>query len=92
MYFERFGITKGIDLAESNSSKECIIFHHWVFNDEFKYQYFVCNGCHDLKMLSVNVSNTVIITVKNVDYRCITHNRNFGAVNLFKNALVENHG
>ena len=31
------------------------------------------NGCHDLSMLSVNIRNNAIITVKNVDYRCTIH-------------------
>ena len=33
----------------------------------------ICH-CHDLTMLSVNVSDIDIITIKNVDYRCIIHN------------------
>ena len=40
-------------------------------NHGFKFQHFICNGCHDLKMLSVSVSDIAIITVKDVDYRCI---------------------
>ena len=27
---------------------------HESVNNEFKFQDSVCNGCHDLKMLSVN--------------------------------------
>ena len=45
-----------------------------VLNHGFEFQDSVCNGCHDLRMLSVNIRDTVIITVKNVDYRCIIHN------------------
>ena len=41
---------------------------HESVNNEFKFQDSVCNGCHDLKMLSVNICNIAIITVKNVDY------------------------
>ena len=44
------------------------------FNHEFKFQDYVCNDCHDLTMVSVNISDIVIITVKIVDYRCIIHN------------------
>ena len=32
------------------------------------------NDCHDLTMLSVNISNIAVITVKNVDYHYIIHN------------------
>ena len=45
-------------------------------NHEFQFQDFVCNGCHDLAMLSVNISDTAVITFKNVDHRCIIHNIN----------------
>ena len=37
-------------------------------NNEFKFQDSVCSGCHDLTMLSVNICNIAVITVKNVDY------------------------
>ena len=53
----------------------------------------ICNGCHDLTMLSVNISNIAIIIVKYVDYRCIIHNiRKSEAVNLLKNSVLENCG
>ena len=73
LYYDRIDISKGIDLAKSNNSKECMICHYWLFNHELKFQNYVCNGCHDLTMLSVNISDVAIITVKNVDYRCIVH-------------------
>ena len=53
----------------------------------------ICNVCHDLTMLSVNISNIAIIIVKYVDYRCIIHNiRKSEAVNLLKNSVLENCG
>ena len=39
-----------------------------VFNRWFKLQDSVCNGYHDLTLLSVNISNIAIITIKNFDY------------------------
>ena len=39
-----------------------------VFNHWFKLQDSVCNGYHDLTLLSVNISNIAIITIKNFDY------------------------
>ena len=44
-------------------------------------------------MPNVNISNIAIITVKNVDYRCIMYNINkSGATDLLKNFLLENCG
>ena len=33
----------------------------------------VCNGCDDLIMLSVNITDIVITAVKRADYFCIIH-------------------
>ena len=74
LYYDRIDISEGIDSTESNKSRECMICHYWFFNHGFKFQDYVCNGCHDLKMLSVNISDIVITTVKNVDYCCIIYN------------------
>ena len=46
----------------------------FFFSHGFESQDSVCNGCHDLTMVSVKISNIAIITVNNVDYCCITHN------------------
>ena len=51
------------------------------FNNGFKFQDFVCNGCNNLINLSVNISNIAIITVKNVDYCCIIYNINKSEAN-----------
>ena len=49
--------------------------------------------CHDLTMLSVNISNVAIITIKNVDYCCIIHNiTKSEAINLLKNSVFEDRG
>ena len=91
LYYDRIDISKGIDLAKSNSSK-CTICHYW-FNHGFNFQDYVCNGCHDLSMLSVNISNITIITVKNVDYRCIIHNiAKSEATNLSENSFLKDRG
>ena len=77
LYYDRIDISKLIDLIKSNNSKECMICHYWFFNHGFKLQGYACNGCYDLTMLSVNINDIAIITVKNVDYGCITHNINW---------------
>ena len=65
-----------------------MICHYWFFNHGLKFQDYVYNGCYDLTMLSVNVSDIAIITVKNVDCCCIIHNiGKFEAINLLKNSV-----
>ena len=51
-----------------------MICHNWFFNHGLKFQHSICNVCHDLRMLSVNIENIAIITNKDVNYRCIIHN------------------
>ena len=50
-----------------------MICHYSFLNHGSKFQDSVYNGCHDLTMLSVNISDIAIIAIKNVDYRCIIH-------------------
>ena len=70
-----------------------MICHYWCFNHGFKFQDSVCNGCEYLTMLNVNISKIAIITVKNVDYRCIIKNLSKSeAINLLENSALENCG
>ena len=63
LYYDRINIGEGIDLSKGNNSKECMICHYCFFNNGFKFQDSICNGCHDLTMLTVNISDIAIITV-----------------------------
>ena len=71
LYYDRIDISKGIYLAKSTNHKECMTYHYYFFNHWFKFQDYVCNACHDLTMMCLNISNIAIIIVKDVDYRCI---------------------
>ena len=76
-------ISKGTDATKSNKSREGMTCHYWFFNHGFNFQYFECNGWHDLIMISVNISDFAIITVKNLDYRRIIQNiSKYEAINL----------
>ena len=92
-YYDKIDIREGIDLAKSNNRKECMICHCWFFNHEFKFQDSVCNGRHDLTMLSVNISDISVISIKNVDNRCTIHNISKSeAINLLKSSALEDRG
>ena len=90
LYYDRIDIRERIDPNKSNRSKDCVTYHYWFFNHGFKFQDPVCNGCHDLAILSVNITDIDIITIKNVDYHCIIHNISKSeAINLLKNSVLE---
>ena len=47
--YERIDISEGIDVNKTNLSKECDLCHYWYFKKiGFKYEPYLCNGCHDL--------------------------------------------
>ena len=70
LYYDKIDIIEGINPTKSNKSRECMIYHCWFFKYGFKFQGHVCNDCHHLTMLCLNISNILIITVKNVDFHC----------------------
>ena len=72
LYFNRIDVSEGIDVNKTSESKECDICHYWYFVDKgFKFQPNVCNGCHDLLMMSMNLSDIAILNIKGSDYCCI---------------------
>ena len=92
-YYDRINISEGINLVKSNNSKEYMICQYWFFNHESKFQESVFNGCHDLTMLCLNISHITIITVKNVDYRCVIHNISKSeSISLLENSVLEDSG
>ena len=56
LYYDRTDISEGIDSAKCNNSKECMIYHYWSFSHGFEFQDSLSNGCHDINMLSVDIS------------------------------------
>ena len=73
LLYDKIDISEELDRSRSNRGKESMICHYCFFNQGFKCQDFLCNGCHDLANLCLNISDIAIITVKNVDYYCINH-------------------
>ena len=80
-------------IDKSNDSKESIVCHYWYFNHGFKFQNSVCNGCHDLTVLFLNLSDIAIITVKDIDYRCVVHDISKAeAIHLLENSVLDCRG
>ena len=61
-----------IYVSKKSKSKECDISHYWYFlNKGFKLQPNIYNGCHDLLMMTINLSDIAIFNLKGSDYCCI---------------------
>ena len=47
--YDRINISEGININKTSASKEYDICDYWHFKDiGFKYEPYLCNGCHDL--------------------------------------------
>ena len=58
-------ISEGVDINKTNLSKECDIYHYFYFKDiGFKYEKYLCNGCHDLIQKPITFNNIAIAFVK----------------------------
>ena len=68
IYFDRIDVSGVIDVKKTSASKDCIICHYYYFSDKgFKFQPDVCNGCHDVLMMSKNLNNIAILNVRGTD-------------------------
>ena len=94
LQYERIDISEGIYFDKSNKSVECMICHYWYFKDiGFKYQPYVCNGCHDFSMIVQNLDDFVILRIKSVYYRCCVVNMSKkDAISLLNNSVLDNKG
>ena len=71
LHFDIIDISEGIYVNKTSKSKE-YVFHSWYFlNKCFKFLVNVCNRCHDLLMMPMNLSGTVILNIENSDHHCI---------------------
>ena len=62
-------MSEGINVDNTSEWKECDFCHYWQFlNKEFKFQPNACNGCHDLLMMPMNLSDIAILSIKSADY------------------------
>ena len=56
--YDRIDISEGIDVNKTNASKECDLCHYLYFKDiGFKYEPYLCNGCHDLMQKAKNFND-----------------------------------
>ena len=68
--YERINISEVIDINKTNLSKECDICHYCYFKDiGFKYEPYLCNGCHDLMQKAMGFNNIAIVYIKGSAYR-----------------------
>ena len=51
------------------ANQKCDICHYWYFLDKgFNFQPYVCSGCHDILMMSMNLCDIAILNMNGADY------------------------
>ena len=95
LYFDKIDVSEGTDVNKTSLSGKCDIYHYSDFlNKGFKFQQNVCNRCHDLLMMSMNLHNIAILSIKGSDCHCIIRRTSKSeAINLMQNTdLTEKNG
>ena len=95
LYIDKIDVSEGTGIKKTRESKECDICHYcYVLDKGFKFKLNVCNGCHDLLMMSMNLDNIAILKIRSADYHCIISRiMKSEAINLMQNAnLTEKSG
>ena len=65
LHYDRIYVSEGIDINKTSTLKKCDICYYWYFLDKkFNFQPDVCNRCHDVLMMSVNLNNIAILNVR----------------------------
>ena len=68
--YDRIDISEEININNTNASKECKICRYWYFLDKnFKYEPYLCNGCHNLMQKAMNFNDIAFVSIKGNDYR-----------------------
>ena len=66
---DKIKVSEGTNIIKTGASKEADACHYWyILNYSFKFQPNVCNNCHDLLMMSVNLSDIASLNIKGSDY------------------------
>ena len=61
---DRIDISERIQINKTNASKECKICHYQYFKDiGFKYEPYVCNGCHGLMQKKLSVLMMLLLFI-----------------------------
>ena len=94
LHYERIDVSEGTDINKSDKSKKCMICHYWYFKDiDYKYEPYICNGCHDLSVVVYDLNDFMILNIKGGN--CRRYRFNFSksdAIKLLNNFVLDNKG
>ena len=87
---DKIDISEDIVINKTSASKRCDISHCWYFlNENFSYEPYLCNGCHDLMQKAMNFNDVAITFIKGNDYRIhFWYMSKNDAINLMNNSSL----
>ena len=89
--YDHIDVSEGIDsTCNKLFSRECWLCHFWYYLDKnFNYQWYLCDGCHDMPMKANSMHNLAIAYNNGSAYRInfVFMSKN-DALNLMKNDLI----
>ena len=72
LWYQKVDISGGIDVNETNASKEWELCHYWFFKDTgFKFEEHVCSKCHDLLIIACHLKDIAILNAKGATFSWI---------------------
>ena len=95
LYYDRIGVSEGIDINKTRELKKCDTCPYWYFLDKWlKLQLDVCNVCLDILIMSMSLSHIAILNIHDAHYCCIISEiRKTETINVMQNIdLAENSG
>ena len=95
LFYDRIDVSEDTDVNKKSGFKECIICHYWYLLQKwFNFQSAVCNGRHDVLIMSIDLNSIANINTHRLDYCCIINGISKSeTINLFKNTdLKEKRG
>ena len=72
--FKMMSYEKIIGYNNKKVGIKCMVCNHYYFKDNFNYQPYVCNECHDFSMTVMDLNAFFISNIKNNDYRVYISN------------------
>ena len=86
--YDRIDISERIDVNKTNASKSVMFVITGILLDKgYKYEPYLCNGCHDLTQKTMNFNDVAMVSVKESDYRVYFWYRSKdNAINIMNNS------
>ena len=73
LQYYKIDVSEEIDINKTSESKEWMLCHYCYFKDsDYKFQPYVCNGCHAVSVIACELKNIAILNAKGVRYECIS--------------------